>query len=276
MSVVVALLYPNEPLPSAAELSDPNATENEAVHSTTGSANYWSAMRNAFTPGMLGFLVTFTIAGSALIYGIGEFPAAVKAKDECKWDEDSQDFRNCKGQSVQDTLNYVAMPLGNFTLPVSMLLGMIIDKWGFAIPAFINIASVQAFVASLWLMNLEGQYITLILYNIAFSCVFTIQNAYICSVNQALIGGLFAISNIVLSIGNIAAMWLNTNPFGTGADAVRSSLMISCAFWLIVMFPLYLWPGMETSTFKAFFAAKSKEDGLPHDTDRITTSSKAP
>jgi tetrahydromethanopterin S-methyltransferase subunit D len=211
-------------------------------------------MYQAFTTSMIGFMITFMVAGSALVYGIGEFPAAVKAKDDCVWDKHLEDFKECKGQSIQENLNFIAFPLGNFTLPGTVAIGMIIDKYGFIWPGIITIASVQAFIASLWLFDLTGQYMTLIFYNLAYSSLFTVQNAYICSVRQEFIGGLFAISNIVLSAGNFVAMWLNTNPFGQGPEAVRSSLMVSCISLTLVMFPLYLWPG--------FLEAKDHKTGL--------------
>jgi len=188
------------------------------------------------------FLISFTVCGSALIYGIGEVPAALRAKDSCQWDEVSGDFKECRGQHTQDKLNNAVMPfVGNFIVPCSVMLGHMIDRWGFAMPAFINVISVQAFLGALQLLNLFQQYTTAILFNIANSTVFTVQNAYICSLGSEHVGRLFAISNILLGLGNFVSDWLNANPFGSNENRVSTSLAVSCIVWFIVTCPCYVW-----------------------------------
>jgi hypothetical protein len=182
------------------------------------------------------------VGGSAYIYGSSEIPAALRVKDSCTWNEAIGDFVNCKDQLLQDDMNLVQMPLaGNFIFPFSALLGMVMERWGYAFPAFLCVFSIQAFLAALWLFDLHGQYATLLIYNISTSTLWTMQNAYICDIGAEHIGSLFAMSNLVLSIGNLVSDWLSTNPFGEGSEKTETSLRISCTFWLAVTIPLYAW-----------------------------------
>lgn len=232
------LLYPDAP---------PHA--HNVVESSLGAGQRTSGSTLASllrTPRIVWFLLTFMIAGSAFIYGAGEFPAAILIKDACTWDDAQDNFVSCRDQAVQDHMNFFLMPLvGNSIFPFSLLLGMIIDRWNFVLPAFVNVFFVQAFILALWQLGLTGQYFTLILYNIANSAVFTIQNAYICSVGNEHIGKLFAISNLALSVGNLVSDWLNFNPFGQGPTQVGKSLAVSCTFWLLATCPCYAWAAVE-------------------------------
>lgn len=239
-AIIAGLLYPDEPLLAHRDAQDVQLP----CHDESGK----TLKDLLLTPRIFWFLLTFMIAGSAFIYGAGEFPAALQAKDICMWDELQGDFTNCQNQRLQDHLNFVAMPfVGNFIFPFSLVIGFVIDRWGFAIPALISVVSVQAFLVALWLFGLNSQYVTLFLYNIANSTLFTNQNAYICDVGHEHIGKLFAVSNFVLSLGNLAADWLNMNPFGEGSSRVGKSLATSCAFWLVITCPLYAWAAKERS-----------------------------
>lgn len=104
-------------------------------------------------PKIIWFMITFMIAGNGLIYVASEFTVALQVKDACI-------NGTCTDQTTQDLLNNVEKPFfGNFILPVSCALGhiIIIDKWGFSMPAIVKVLSVQILVASLWLFDLKSQ-----------------------------------------------------------------------------------------------------------------------
>jgi len=75
--------------------------------------------------------------------------------------------------------------------------------------------------------------------NVAMTAVFTLQNAYMCSVGHEHIGSLFSISNAALGFGNLLADWLTLKPFGSGKTAIHVSLNVSCGTWLVLCIPLY-------------------------------------
>merc|ERR1719160_1468883 len=104
MALVTSITYPNAPLPL---LSVEGRNASDAAVNATDSEYYWKSLKSAFTPGMIWFMITFMVTGSALVYGIGEFPAAVIAKDDCIWDDERQHFKACKDQAVQSDLNSV-------------------------------------------------------------------------------------------------------------------------------------------------------------------------
>lgn len=232
---VAATVYPTSMLDECPQ------TEDEAA-----STNEMSLGQVLSQKRVIWFLISFTVCGSALIYGIGEVPAALRAKDSCQWDEVAGDFIECRSQNIQDQLNNAVMPfVGNFIVPCSVVLGYMIDRWGFAMPAVINVISVQAFLGALQQLNLIQQYGTALLFNIANSTVFTVQNAYICSLGSEHVGRLFAISNILLGLGNFLSDWLNTNPFGSSDSKVTTSVAVSCVVWFIATCPCYLWALFE-------------------------------
>mmetsp|Transcript_30034 Transcript_30034/g.69979 ORF Transcript_30034/g.69979 Transcript_30034/m.69979 type:complete len:879 (-) Transcript_30034:22-2658(-) len=240
-AVATLLLYPDKPLAAFAAGRD---EQSELADMSSAFANSRSLKSILMRPGTIMFLLTFMIAGSALIYGQSEFITGTRAKAGCTWIDGK--YTDCEFESLYARLNNVFFPLvGNFILPCSLLLGWIIDKFGFAFPAFINILSVQAFIFAFWVLDIEWQYLTLILYNVANTAVFTIQNAYVCSVGHQHIGALFGISNAVLGVGNLASDYLSLNPFGSESHAITESLTISSLFWLVLCSPLYLWVPAE-------------------------------
>jgi len=239
-AVLTSALYPDSPLPAYAveEESDRPTEMSTASEETLSSI----VMR----PGTMLFLLTFTISGSALVYGLGEFVAATKDKDHCQWDELLHDFVRCKHMDLERSLDVYWMPfVGNFILPCSLLLGWLIDTFGFTVASFVNIFSVQLFILCVWLCPLDAEYFTLLVYNVANTAVFTVQNAYICSNGHAHIGALFSISNLTLGIGNILSDYLNYNPFGSGEKAISTSIKTSCLLWICSCMVLYAWPIME-------------------------------
>mmetsp|Transcript_114770 Transcript_114770/g.180731 ORF Transcript_114770/g.180731 Transcript_114770/m.180731 type:complete len:469 (-) Transcript_114770:170-1576(-) len=262
-ALVTGFLYPDDSLPAVSrpcsidstgstEMQSPPIEEGDAATIKSDSAHGGESKEKVrltqllSQPRVLLFLLTFCVAGNAVIYGSAVFLPVLQTKDLCRWDATVTIFTDCKHQDLQDMLNDVAMPLvGNFIIPVALLLGHLIDKTGFALPAFVNIFSVQAFIASLWLLGLEGQFLTLAFYNVANAAVFTIQNAYVCAVGHDHIGTLFALTNFVLGLGNILSDWFSSNPFGEGESEVMSSLRISSVSWLVATSFLYVWVVLE-------------------------------
>mmetsp|Transcript_34491 Transcript_34491/g.78726 ORF Transcript_34491/g.78726 Transcript_34491/m.78726 type:complete len:883 (+) Transcript_34491:54-2702(+) len=239
-AVATLLVYPDRPL-AAYSGSDEHS---EIADISAAIANSRSLKSIVMRPGTLMFLLTFMVAGSALIYGQSEFVTGTRAKAGCLWEEGK--FMDCKYEDLYQRLNNIYFPLvGNFILPCSLLLGWIIDRSGFMLPALINVVSVQAFILAFWVLDIEWQYVTLLLYNIANTAVFTIQNAYVCSVGHQHIGALFAISNAVLGVGNLASDYLSLNPFGSGEHAIDTSVAWSSVFWLVACLPLYGWVAAE-------------------------------
>lgn len=240
-AVVTSILYPDSPLPVYSDETECSDLAELSEAMASGGTLKSILLR----PGTIWFLLTFCVAGSAYTYGFSEFVVAIKDKDDCSWNED-QAQEVCANKNFQDLLNNVMMPIvGNFIIPMALLLGKIIDKWGFGPAAFINIIFVQAFVLCLWLLPLQAQFVTLVVYNVANTAVFTVQNAYICAVGHAHIGALFSISNFVMGAGNLVADVFSMNPFGEGDTKVRSSLIVSSIFWIAVCMPLYFWVIVE-------------------------------
>jgi len=230
------LLYPDRPLAACTGADE----QSEIAEISAAIANSRSLKNILMRPGTVMFLFTFMVAGSALIYGQSEFVTGTRAKAGCLWEDGK--FMECKYEDLYQRLNNIYFPLvGNFILPCSLFLGWIIDRSGFMLPALINVASVQAFILAFWVLDIEWQYVTLLLYNVANTAVFTIQNAYVCSVGHQHIGALFAISNAVLGVGNLAADYLSLNPFGSGESAIDTSVTWSSLFWLAACVPLYGW-----------------------------------
>eukprot|EP00746_Dinoflagellata_sp_MGD_P069145 gnl/MRDRNA2_/MRDRNA2_28353_c0_seq1.p1 gnl/MRDRNA2_/MRDRNA2_28353_c0~~gnl/MRDRNA2_/MRDRNA2_28353_c0_seq1.p1 ORF type:complete len:533 (-),score=62.18 gnl/MRDRNA2_/MRDRNA2_28353_c0_seq1:33-1631(-) len=228
-AVVFGFTFPDEPLPARVD-------DEESEDSTT--------LKDVLLrPQMIAFLITFMVAGNALIYGIGEFASNLSSKDNC-----DLNGQKCANQATQDYLNNIAKPLiGNLILPASLFCGWVIDKYAFSMPAFVKVSSVQIFLFTLWALELQWQIVTIFAYNIANAVVFTVQNAYICSVNPKHIGNLFAVSNLALCLGNVLVDWLSTHPFDNGHE-VGASIQISCAMWIVALFPLYSWAFLETKS----------------------------
>lgn len=239
---LTGLTYPDSPLPVYG--ANVATSANTSFASTITKS--MSLKNILFRPGTILFLLTFMIAGSALTYGQSVFYAAMQDKDDCQWNEALGEFTKCPKQGLQDLFNNVMFPLvGNFILPCSLVLGRLIDQRGFALPAFINIFCVQAFLLALWLFPLEAQVGTLLIYNVANTAVFTVQNAYICEVGHDHIGSLFAVSNGVLAFGNVASDWLASNPFGSADDKIRASIEASSIICIAACIPLYFWIRVE-------------------------------
>mmetsp|Transcript_142657 Transcript_142657/g.251836 ORF Transcript_142657/g.251836 Transcript_142657/m.251836 type:complete len:585 (+) Transcript_142657:43-1797(+) len=190
------------------------------------------------------FLITFMVAGGAFIYGEAEFPGALASKDHCVYSKTGT--KVCEHQGMEDNLNEKWMPLvGNFVIPCALAYGKLIDRTGFAIPAFINIFSVQVFLLALWLFPLPAQYFTLLFYNVASTAVWTMQNAYVCAAGNEHMGFLFGLSNFVLGLGNVASDYLAMDPFGEEPEKGKVSLAISCMGWIVCCMPLYYWVFIE-------------------------------
>lgn len=253
---ILGFLYPRVRLPPFAE--NEGASDMDAM--TSAIAGSRTLLSILLRPGTIGFLSTFMIAGSALTYGLAEFTPAVRDKDACSWDPVVHDFVDCERQGFQDQLNNILMPLvSNFIVPCSLALGLLVDKTGFPLAAFINVFFVQAFMLTLWLLPLDRQYATLIVCNVANSAVWTIQNTYICAVGHDHIGALFGISNLVLGVGNLAADWMSLNPFGTERKAIHQSIEFSAIAWLVACCPLYAWPLVEAyGVWKRRLAAEGR------------------
>mmetsp|Transcript_153981 Transcript_153981/g.295240 ORF Transcript_153981/g.295240 Transcript_153981/m.295240 type:complete len:504 (-) Transcript_153981:61-1572(-) len=259
-AAVTGLLYPDATLPTYSQGRDGDATA-EAASVTASGATLTSVL---LRPGTLWFLATFCVAGSAFCYGYGEFVVALKDKDACNLNDRKEEV--CASKALQDTLNNVLMPIvGNFILPCAFVLGRIIDKMGFAPVAFINVFFVQVFILCLWLLPLHAQYVTLFVYNVANTAVFTVQNAYICAVGHSHIGALFGIANFALGAGNLLADYLTLNPFGSAEDKVHTSLVVSCIAWLCLTTPLYFWVIVEMRQARNDNRTlKRVSDAVPH------------
>mmetsp|Transcript_115619 Transcript_115619/g.200739 ORF Transcript_115619/g.200739 Transcript_115619/m.200739 type:complete len:715 (-) Transcript_115619:123-2267(-) len=239
-AVVTGLLYPDTSLPAYSEEVEECS---DIAELTSAMASGGSLSSILLRPATIWFLVTFCVAGSAWAYGYGEFAAALKHKDDCQTNEQGEEV--CANKALQNTYNNVLMPIvGNFIAPCACFLGYLIDRMGFGPAALINISFVQVFIVCLWLLPLNAQPITLIVYNVANTAVFTVQNAYICAVGHAHIGSLFGISNFVLGVGNLLADYLSLNPFGS-EDKVSTSIFVSCIAWLCLTTPLYYWVVVE-------------------------------
>jgi 5'-nucleotidase len=240
---VIAIIYPDTEL--VADTADGTQVLSE-VANLAGAVQERTLKQLLKRNGTIWFLLTFTIVGSAYTYGFSAFPLSLQNQDECVWHERLQQFENCKHQSVQDGYNNLWMPfIGNLNLPAALAMGWLIDNRGFAPAAFVMVSSVQLLIVAIMFCPLQAAAAVVIIYNIANTAVFAVQNAYICMVGGKHIGSLFAVSNAMIGVGNFAADWMITNPFGDGDSEIKTSLLGSGIIWLVVCTPCYWWTYVE-------------------------------
>lgn len=259
LAVLLFFLYPDAAL-------DPyvDSTEETEMCGMATAMKDKTLKEVVFRPGVIWFLITFAVTGSVLVYGDGQFVSAMKVKDTCSPDQLVKGEviveGKCDHQALQDLLNNTMMPLiSNIIIFGCFAIGWMCDRWGVAIGCFLNVLMVQLFMLSLWLLPLPGQWTTLFLFNFSNAAVYTTQNIYICQEGYNHIGTLYGISNLAMGVGNLLpALYLNTNPFGSGEDKPKTSLMVSSILWLVLMCPLYVWAVIEVARRRAEQACLAK------------------
>lgn len=244
LAVLIFFIYPDAAL-------DPyvDPTEESEMHGMASAMKDKTLKEVVCRPGVIWFLITFAVTGSVLVYGDGQFVSAVKTKDICSGDA-------CENQHFQDLLDETMMPfVSNIILPGSVLLGWMCERWGISIGCFFNVAMVQLFMLSLWLLPLKAQWTSLFLFNFSNAAVYTTQNIYICQEGYNHIGTLYGLSNLAMAVGNLLpSLYLVGTPFGDAA----TSLKISSILWLVLTCPLYMWMVIELARSRREHACLEK------------------
>jgi hypothetical protein len=81
-AAVVAVCYPDAPLVNNEVEAE---VQSEVDRLTTAMTREPTLKQLLLRPGTIGFLITFAVTGSALTYGISEFPTALQRWDDCVW-----------------------------------------------------------------------------------------------------------------------------------------------------------------------------------------------
>lgn len=228
-ALVAFVVFPDENPPA---YSEDEPEENDLAE--MGAAMKEKTLKEVlFRPGMIMFLLTFTISGSGWVYGDSAF-ASVIGEKAAQADVEHYDSYLTIWQPI----------IASSTFPVCLLVGFLAEKYGIGVAAFLNISMVQLYLVGLWQFNLTGQFATMIFFNFAGGAMFTTQNIYCCGEGYNHIGTVYGVTNLVMALGNtLDGFWLNNNPFGNGT--ISENLGPGCIVWIVASCPLYAWPLYE-------------------------------
>jgi len=235
-AVAVFIVFPDQNLP---EYSEDEPEENDLAE--MGAAMKEKTLAQVLLrPGMIMFLLTFTITGSGWVYGDSAFGSVIGDK---AGDQEKTIF----GISILE----IWQPLiASSTFPVCLLVGHLAEKYGIGVAAFMNIFFVQLFLVGLWQFGLQMQFVTMLFFNLAGGAMFTVQNVYVCGEGYNHVGTVYGVTNLVMALGNMFdGFWLNQVPAGSflpgSWETIHENLPIGCMFWIFACCPMYVWPIYE-------------------------------
>lgn len=184
-----------------------------------------AALQHAFAPLLLSrtwyFLLCFSLSATVAAWCGGTFYAQLKGKDH---------------EAVDPTMSQSLifwMPLAsNSTFLFTPLIGALIDARGFRPAIFLLCLATVGCVASVWLLPLTWQWLTLLSLNWLLAVTYSLQLSYItCKYAADQFGAVMSFSTVMQSVINLIGVYLLNCPPSRAAACFVPACVFFCALW---------------------------------------------